>query len=419
VTTLDLFYRFGTALAIGFLIGLQREFSRKAEGEGSAFAGVRTFALLGLAGCTAALAAETAGSPALFVAVMVVFGALVVTSYVVTSRAGDVGTTTEVAAVITVLAGALCYWGLLQIAVAIAVATAVMLSAKLELRQFVARLRREDIVATLKFAVVTAIILPVIPNQGLGAPPFDILNPYKVWLMVVLISAIGFVGYVLIQIVGPRRGIGITGLLGGLVSSTAVTWSLAQRSRERERLARSLALAIVVAWSMMFARVLVAVTIVSRPLLASIWFAMVVALVTGIAYAAWLYFSERSSSEEEVAFENPFELGPAVRFGLLYGAILLVARTAQLYLGNRGVYLSALVTGLVDVDAITLSLAELSRSGDTLSHLVAGRAVVLAAMANTAFKGGIVLATGSAALKRAVWPGMALILGAVFFAAFV
>jgi uncharacterized membrane protein (DUF4010 family) len=237
--------------------------------------------------------------------------------------------------------------------------------------------------------------------------------------MVVLISGIGFVGYVLIQIVGPRRGIGLTGVLGGLVSSTAVTWSLAQRSRNRERLARSLALAIVVAWSMMFARVLVAVTIVSRPLLASIWFAMVVALATGIAYATWLYFSERSPSEEDVTFENPFEIGPAVRFGLLYGAILLVARTAQLYLGNRGVYLSALVTGLVDVDAITLSLAELSRSGDTLSHLVAGRAVVLAAMANTAFKGGIVLATGSASLKRAIWPGMALILTAAFFAAFV
>lgn len=298
VTTLDLFYRFGTALAIGFLIGLQREFSYKVEGEGCSFAGVRTFALLGLAGCTAALAAETAGTPALFVAVLVVIGALVVTSYVVTSRGGDVGTTTEVAAVITVLAGALCYWGLLQLAVAIAVATAVMLSAKLELRRFVARLRREDIVATLKFAVVTAIILPVFPNQGVGVPPFDILNPYQIWLMVVLISGIGFVGYVLIQIVGPRRGIGLTGVLGGLVSSTAVTWSLAQRSRNRERLARSLALAIVVAWSMMFARVLVAVTIVSRPLLASIWFAMVVALATGIAYATWPYFSERSPSEE-------------------------------------------------------------------------------------------------------------------------
>ncbi|MGH9463435.1 MAG: MgtC/SapB family protein, partial [Vicinamibacteria bacterium] len=345
--------------------------------------------------------------------------ALVVTSYVVTSRAGDVGTTTEVAAVITVLAGALCYWGLLQLAVAIAVATAVMLSAKLELRRFVARLRGEDIVATLKFAVVTAILLPVFPDHGVGVPPFDVLNPYKIWLMVVLISAIGFVGYVLIQIVGPRRGIGLTGVLGGLVSSTAVTWSFAQRSRDRERLARSLALAIVVAWSMMFARVLVAVTIVSRPLLASIWFAMVVALAAGIAYATWIYFSERSPSEEEVTFENPFEIGPAVRFGLLYGAILLMARTAQLYLGNRGVYLSALVTGLVDVDAITLSLAELSRSGDTLSELVAGRAVVLAAMANTAFKGGIVLATGSAALKRAIWPGMALILSAAFLAAFV
>jgi uncharacterized membrane protein (DUF4010 family) len=406
----DLFYRFGLALAIGFLVGLQREFSFKGT-EAPSFAGVRTFSLLSLSGCAAAFVAETARTPALLAVFFGVVGALIVASYVTIARKGDVGSTTEVAALITVLNGALCFWGMLELAAAIGVATTVVLSAKLPLQRLVEKLTTEDLVATLKFGVVTAIVLPVLPREPLGAPPFDVLVPHGLWRMVVLISAIGFVGYVLIQIVGPKRGIGLTGLLGGLVSSTAVTLSFAQKSREEPRLGKPFALAIVVAWTMMFARILAAVAVINRELLHALWLPLAAAGAAGAAYGAWLHFSDRASPETEMSFSNPFEVGPALRFGLLYGVVLLVSRAAQMEFGDRGVLLSALVAGVADVDAITLSLSELSRTGQGLSREAAAQGVMVAAMANTALKGGIVLATASSSLRRRIWPAVIAVLG--------
>jgi uncharacterized membrane protein (DUF4010 family) len=406
----DLFYRFGIALAIGFLVGLQREFSyRKAQAPASA--GVRTFSLLSLSGCAAAFVAETARSPALLAVFFGVVGALVVASYLATTRSGDVGSTTEVAELITVLNGALCYWGMLQLAAAIGVATTVVLSAKLPLQKLVEKLTTEDLVATLKFGVVTAIVLPVLPREPLGPPPFDVLVPYDLWRMVVLISAIGFVGYVLIQIVGPKRGIGLTGILGGLVSSTALTLSFAQKSREDDRLGKPFALAIVVAWTMMFARILAAVAVINRDLLDALWLPLSATGAAGAAYGAWLHFSDRASPETEIQFSNPFEVGPALRFGLLYAVVLLVSRAAQLEFGDRGVLLSALVAGVADVDAITLSLSELSRTSQGLGLEAAASGVMVAAMANTALKGGIVLVTASSSLRRRVWPAVVVVLG--------
>ncbi len=406
----DLFYRFGIALGIGFLVGLQREFSYRGS-QAASFAGVRTFTLLSFSGCAAAFVADAAHSPVVLAVFFGVVGALIIASYLTTARDGDVGTTTEVAALITTLNGALCYWDMLQLAAAIAVATAVVLTAKPPLQRLVEKLTREDLVAALKFAVVTAIVLPVLPREPLGAPPFDVLVPYELWLMVVLISALGFIGYMLIQIVGPKRGIGLTGVLGGLVSSTALTLSFAQKSREDESLARPFGLAIVVAWTMMFARVLAVVAVVNRPLLVELWFPLTAVGAAGALYGAWLYFSDRASPETQISFSNPFELGPALRFGLLYAVVLLVSRTAQMELGDRGVLLSALAAGVADVDAITLSLSELSRSGEGLSLEAAAQGVTVAAMANTALKGGIVLAAGSPTLRRRIWPAVPAILG--------
>jgi uncharacterized membrane protein (DUF4010 family) len=410
VSDAHLLYRFGFALAIGFLIGLQREFSYRGA-EAPTFAGVRTFSLLSLGGCAAAFVAETSGAPALLPVFFGVVGALVIASYLSTARTGDVGSTTEVAALITVLNGALCYVGRLQLAAAIGVAVTVVLSAKNPLQKLVAKVTTEDLMATLKFGVVTAIVLPLLPREPLGPPPFDVLVPYELWLMVVLISAIGFIGYVLIQIAGPKRGIGLTGVLGGLVSSTALTLSFAQKSRDDDRLGKPFALAIVVAWTMMFARILVAVAVINRDLLGLLWIPLAAATAAGAACSIWLHFEGRGSPDTEITFSNPFELGPALRFGFLYAVVLLVSRAAQLEFGDRGVLLSALVAGFADVDAITLSLAELSRSDQGLSLEAAAQGVVVAAMSNTAMKGGIVLATASSSLRRRIWPAIVAILG--------
>ncbi len=405
----DLFYRFGAALVIGMLVGLQREYSHGSP-DRELFAGARTFALMGLIGCTAALVAEVLDSPGAFISILLLTGALIAVAYFIGAWRGEVGLTTEISALVTVLAGALCYWEYLALAAAIAVATTVLLSLKLEMRTFAQRLTREDVYATLKFAVITAIVLPVLPHQTFGPPPLDVLNPYKIWLMVVFISGISFLGYVLIKVVGSRQGIGLTGLLGGLVSSTAVTLSFAQRSREEEDLAKPFALAITVAWTMMFSRVLVEVAALNIRLLGVLWVPMAAAGTVGLAYCVYLYSSQRTDKGGDVALSNPFELGPAVKFGLIYAAILLFSKAAQTYLGEAGVYLSSVVAGLTDVDAITLSMAELSRATGGVDLSTAARAIVLAAMSNTFVKGGIVLTSGAPALRRALLPGFILIL---------
>jgi uncharacterized membrane protein (DUF4010 family) len=411
LSDLDLFSRFGTALAIGFLVGLQREFSSLRESKSPTFAGVRTFPLLAAYGCAAALVADSAGAPAVFAVLFALIGALVVAAYVCTGRAGDPGATTEVAALITVLLGALCFWGKLQLAAALGVTTTVLLSAKIPLVRWISRLTQEDLIAALKFGVVTAVVLPVLPREPLGPPPFDVLVPQKLWLMVVLISALGFVGYVLIKVAGPARGIGLTGLLGGMVSSTAVTMSFSQKSRESKGLAKPLALGAIVAWSVMFARILAVLAVVNRGLLSEIWLPFLAVAAAGGLYAGWLQFSDREASTSEVSFSNPFELSGAFRFGILYALVLLVSRAMQLRFGDRGVLISSLLAGIADVDAITLSLADLSRSGE-LGAMTASRGILLAAISNTAVKSGIVLSTGSPGFRRIMLPGVLVLLGA-------
>ncbi len=407
----SLFFRFGVALFIGLLVGLQREYSYDESGDSheKTFAGVRTFALFGLIGCAAGFMADLFSEPWVFIAILMAVGLLIAVSYYITASTGKRGMTTEVAAMVTVVAGALCYWEHIALAVALAVITTALLSFKLELHGFVEQLTREDIIAALKFALITAIVLPILPNESLWPPPFDVLNPYRIWLMVVLISGISFLGYVLFKVLGSRRGISLTGFLGGLVSSTATTLSFAQRSRQNSGLAKPFAMAIIIAWTVMFIRVLIEVWVVNRSLFEVLWLPVSLAGLAALIFAAYLYMAPHEDDEGDVVVSNPFELRPAITFGLLFGLILLVARTAQLYLGDTGVYISSFLSGLADVDAITLSMAELSGNGE-LTLKIAARAIVIAIMANTLVKGGIVLTSGSISIRRTLLPGFLLIL---------
>ena len=407
-------YRFGAALFIGLLIGLQREvaYSGRPKAQDRLFAGERTLALMSLVGCTAAMIADQLNSALPFVAIVLLMGAWITVSYFVSAWRGNMGMTTEVAALLTVLAGALCYWDQLALAAALAVATTVILSLKLEMDRLVEQITGEDVTATLKFAVITAIILPVLPDTPIGPPPLDVLNPRTIWLMVVLISGINFLGYLLFKVVGTRQGIGLTGLLGGLASSTAVTLSFTQRSKLEPALGKSFALAIIAAWMVMFGRILVVVAILNKALLPLIWLPISAAGLVGLAYAAYLYFSQHPEEEGQFEISNPFELWPAVKFGLIYAVILLISRAGEYYLGNTGVLFSSVFTGLADVDAITISVSQLSNAPAGLALATAATAIVLAAMANTVAKGTIVLTGGSRSLRRAMLPGLLLILAA-------
>jgi len=401
----ELFYRFGVALAIGFLIGLEREYAQGDREEGL-FAGIRTFPIIGLLGCAAALVADQMAMPWLMAAVFLGVSGLTIMAYYGNIQAGRMGLTTEVAALLTLLIGALCYLGLISLAVALGVIITVLLSIKRDLHRFIRHITREDIYATLKFAVITAIILPLLPNESLGPPPLDVLNPYRIWLMVVLISGISFMGYLLIKLVGPRQGIGLSGLLGGLVSSTAVTLSFSQRSRSQPKLAIPLALAITVSWTTMFFRVLVIVVALNTQLLRTLWLPLSISAAAGLAYCLYLYVTDRTDETGGIRFTNPFELGMAIKFGLFYAVILVFSQAAQMYLGETGVYLSSIVAGLVDLNAISLSLAHLSLPLGSLDTTLVARAIMMAAMANTVVKGGIVLVTGSPELRRATLPGL-------------
>jgi uncharacterized membrane protein (DUF4010 family) len=228
-------------------------------------------------------------------------------------------------------------------------------------------------------------------------------------LMVVFISGINFTGYLAIKFVGPERGIGLTGLLGGIVSSTGVTLGFSERSNRESSLAKPFALAIMIAWTVMFARVLVEVGVLNLELLSLVWLPIASAGVVGLLYCVYLYLNHRTAEKDDLEFSNPFDLISAIKFGLLYAVILVVARAGQLYFGDTGVYISSLLSGLADVDAITISLAQLSGAG-TVSKTVAAQSIVLATIANTLAKGTIVVIGGASLLKRALLPGMLLVL---------
>lgn len=412
MTDPTLFYRFGAALAIGVLVGLQREYAYGGPDD-ELLAGARTFALISLLGCSGALMADELGTPWGTVGLLLPVGALVVAAYVVGARKhGGVGLTTEMATLLTFVAGALCYWNLLPLAAAVGVATTVLLSLKPEMQAFADRITREDIYATLKFAVITAIVLPVLPDRGFGPPPLNVVNPHQIWLMVVLISGISFLGYVLIKMLGPRQGITLTGLLGGIVSSTPVTLSFSERSQEEEELARTFALAITVAWAMSYVRILAEVAVLNAQLLHRLWPPMAAAAAVGLAYSVYLYVSQPTREEGAVTFKNPFELSTALKFGLLYAVVLVISKAADVYTGDAGVYLSSFIAGLPDVDAVTLSMAQLTRADGGLAPATGARAVVIGAMANTLAKGAIVLGTGSRRLRRAILPSVVLMLTA-------
>jgi len=401
--TLQLWHKFGLALLVGLLMGLERE-HRRHERETAHFAGVRTFPLIALLGCTAAMLSAH-GQTWLFAVGFAGLSALILAVYAVSAYRGDPGMTTEVAALLVYLIGGLIYWDQIWLAVALGVAATALLALRPPLHELAARIEREDIYATLKFAVVSAVILPLLPDRAYG--PLQVLNPFRMWLMVVFISAVSFSGYVAIKLLGPRRGIGLTGLLGGLVSSTAVTLSFSQRSREAPALAGHFALGIIVASMTMYPRMALEILAFNPVLAGQVWLFMALLTVLSAGGGLYLWRVVRHWEEEDAGFANPFRIGPAIQFGLLFGTVLLATKAAQVALGDTGVYVASFLAGLTGVDPIALSMAQLA--GEAVAYEVAVRAVLLAAAANTLAKGGLTLALGAPPLRRQALPLLGLL----------
>ena len=403
----DAMIRFGTALGAGLLIGLQRQYAKLREAD-DLFAGTRTFALIGLLGAMSAYVTQETGLPLVFVAVLAVVGVYVGIGYAFNIRGGDVGITTEIAAILTFLIGAIAAAGQLAIAAAGAVGITTLLALKPWTEKLVQSIEAEDLEATLRFAVVAALVLPLLPHNPLGPPPWDAASPFQIGLMVVFISGLSFLGYALIKLIGARRGVGLTGLLGGLVSSTAVTLTMAERSREATRLLRTLAMTVILAWSIMYGRILVEVAVINPALVGKVVLPVLAGGAVLIAWALAVYWQDRASGPlegESAQFANPFRLRPAIQFGILYGVVLIGSKAASMYLGASGVYTGAVISGIADVDAITLSMAELSKAG-SVPPSTAANAIVLAAATNTVVKGAMVWFLGHPRLRATLGPAV-------------
>ncbi len=408
-------WQFGVALGLGMLIGLERERTR---GEERTFAGVRTFSLLALLGATSVYAGEQAGLPWIVGLVFLAVVILVAVAYSATARAGHIGITTEVSALATFFIGSLCAWNQVGIAGAVAVAVMLLLALKGWLHNLAKRIESADVEATLKFAIITLIVLPLVPNTNFGPEGLEVINPYKTWLMVVLIAGLNFFGYILVKVVGREHGLGITGLLGGLVSSTAVTLSFSQRSRTEPGLAPVLALAILLAWTVMFFRVVVEVGVVNLPLAKDLALGMVIMGVVSLVICLLLWRRGRSSEKAEVeSGHNPFELGDAIKFGALFAVVIFVAKAAQVYFGDTGLYLAGALAGLTDVDAIALSMANLAQQ-DPASSGPAARTIVIAVISNTMVKCGMAIWLGAPSMRRTMIPIAVALAGSGAVAAF-
>jgi uncharacterized membrane protein (DUF4010 family) len=248
--------------------------------------------------------------------------------------------------------------------------------------------------------IATFIILPILPDRTID--PWDAWNPQSLWLLVLLIAGLSLVGYVLTRMLGAHRGIPLTGLSGGLVSSTAVTLSFSRQSREPQYAAANSAMAsgILLAWTVSFARVVVEVLVVNRALLPSLLPAMLAMTVVCAAFAAW--HQRRAGKDvqgKDVPLRNPFSLTSAVKFAALFAAVLLVVKIVQAYSPETGLYYVAALAGTTDVDAITLSMAQYARTG---SANIASHAIVIAVLSNTVVKIGMVAVLGTPALRRSI-----------------
>ncbi|MGE0545922.1 MAG: MgtC/SapB family protein [Kofleriaceae bacterium] len=392
----------GTALAVGLLIGLEREQNRKDAAE--QLAGIRTYPIIAIIGALATML-EPSSMWLPLIALGGLF-ALIAISYAADVRERkDHGVTTEVAAVATFLLGALAASrGVVEpmserflLVAGLAVAITFLLSAKPWFHSIAQRLSRDDFYASIKFLIVAVIALPLLPDRDLG--PLAAINPFHLGLLVVTISGLSFVGYIAMRAYGAGRGMLLGAALGGLVSSTAVTLSFAGRVKQNQHLAPIASGAIAVASTVKVIRVgvLIALVDLSLATLAAIPLgAMAIACMIG---GAITYRRDKPGATDGIEVKNPFELASAIKFALLFGVILIVTKAATTYVGDSGLYVASAIGGAADVDPVTLSAAKLAHQG--LADSVAVVAVVLAVAANTIVKTGLA-ASGSRRLGKLV-----------------
>jgi len=392
---------------LGAMIGLIRQWNEQADkSDHEDFAGMRTFTLWSLLGCGAAFVSAEY-SPAVLPVVFAVVGAHSILARWGTKADTAGGSTTFVASLLTVLIGSLVFWQKHQEAIVLTALMVVLIGLKDPIHAWTRAFTKADIRVTLQFVAVTGVVLPLVPDRALG--PFDGFNPRSVWLMVVLISGVGFVGYVLMRLFSARAGVFLTSLLGGTVSSTATTLAFSRRSREDPAHSESYAMAVAIACTVMLARLLVILTLINRQLSAQLLLPFGLMAVPGVAGAAvfWWQQQGKRKASDQPAIGNPLSLLTAIKFALIYAVISFLVKAAE-HSGHLqdGLLPLAFVSGLTDLDAISLSIAD-SLKAQEIATALAVKAIILAAIANSALKAGLTVVFGSPGLRWRVMVVMA------------
>ena len=400
---------FAIAILIGALIGIEREKRRETE---TTIGGIRTFVLLATLGAVGGFLSTQFESVWPLLIVVIVAGVTVVAGFLIDAddREGRIGLITELAGVAVTLLAGLATLNHPLLAVCLGIIVAALLAYKTPLHGLIDKIGWDDIFAGLRLLIASFIILPLLPDRTVD--PWDALNPRKLWLLVVMISALSMIGYVATRWLGPGRGTVITGLTGGLASSTAATLAFSRQSKENggAPAAQMLAIGTLIAWAVMFARVMVISFAVDPALLRELAVPMTAMGLACLASAGVLMWRQRSDASNskagEIAVSTPFTLTQATKFGLLFAAILLVVKIVSDLDLPGGLYVVAALAGLTDVDAISLSMAQHARGGATL---VATIAIVIATLANTAVKAGMAASIGSAGYRRLILAATGLI----------
>lgn len=401
--------QFITSLAIGLLIGLERERNPSAR------AGLRTFALVAIFGTLAALLSTKLGSPWLLITGLIAVAGMIITSYI-HSQDDDPGTTTVIALLLCYGLGAMIWYDMSKLAVMLAIGVTALLYFKPELRGFSQKLTRRDLVAVLQFSVLTFIVLPILPDQNYG--PFQAFNPYQSWLMVVLISGISLAGYAALQIVGTRYGAPLLGFFGGIVSSTATTLIYAKHGKLNPAMSYLAASVIVIASLVVILRLMVVSAVLAYGTLPTLMPVLAAGLLFGLIVALYNWRKMDKATELYIPeTSNPAELHSAIGFGLLYVVVLLGTAWMEDLAGSRGLYVVALVSGLTDVDAIVLSSLRLFNLGKLSEHQTV-TAIAIAYLSNLAFKFTLVISLGGKSLAKHVSVGFAAIACGILFGLF-
>jgi uncharacterized membrane protein (DUF4010 family) len=396
------------ALAIGFLIGFEREHTHAVEARTHTFAGARTFALVGFIGGLAGWLDRGFLLPGVALAFI---GALTVASYWASARdeAGR-GGTTEIALAVTFLLGLAAARDQLLIAATGGVAVAILLSIKESVVRWASALTGAELYAALRLLAISVIVLPLLPDRGYG--PYEALNPREIWLMVVFISALSFFGYWLIKLMGGEKGLLLTGLAGGLASSTATTLSLARFARDGAS-PKQVAAGIVAANVVMLARVGFLLAAVARDVLAAVWPVLAAGAVVGAGAALilWRGSREKRGADDVLTLGNPMEIKPALIFAVLLAVIALASRFGADQFGQGGLFVVGLISGLADVDAMTLSAGR-QAAGGGVEIAAAGAAIMAAVASNIVVKGAMTWGIGGRAAGMIVAAVFAAIIAA-------